>query len=552
MSTPVARTCTEIPAEGSDHAQTYDGKSISEYRSEWYEVTDHPSKNKPISEYRSAPAYVLLGDPGAGKTTEFRKECEELGDEAVYVTARNFVTLGLNYQPGQVLFIDGLDEIRAGKLDARVPLDKIRERLDNLGRPRFRISCRAADWLGPNDRQNLAYVSPDSKITVLRLDPLSDQAIRELLNRWIPNSDDAQEFEDKAVHRGLRPLLHNPKMLGLLAGAVGSGETWPDSRLETLEMACLKMAGEHNDEHKAARQGRENQVYNPEAVIDAAGYLCALTLLSNFDGYTLVSDSNDGAVEETGFASLDSLNSLKDTSDTFAHTSHDKLKRALSSKLFIAVGEGETRFVPCHRLVAEFLTGRHLTKLIEEGLPVQRVMSLMTGPHDGGVVTVLRGLSAWLATQSGGEARRQLIEADPVGVGLYGNIRNFTLEDKERLLRSLAEFTQRIPISRHQHQYGLARGGLVELFQDDTIWAFRSLASRDMAVSIRKILESQHDEVHNDWTAAAFVLKVLANAETSEKKELTDLESDLTKLEQPPDTVRDEASHPGRLHSYRP
>ena len=55
----------------------------------------------------------------------------------------------------------------------------------------------------------------------------------------------------------------------------------------------------------------------------------------------------------------------------------------------------------------------------------------MTSPADGRVVTELRGLSAWLAAYPG-EARRLLIDADPVGVGLYGDIGEFPKDDKSR------------------------------------------------------------------------------------------------------------------------
>jgi len=83
---------------------------------------------------------VLLGDPGAGKTTEFEEECRILGNSAHYVTARNFVTLDIGTRRewrDKVLFIDSLDEIRAGAPDARVPLDLIRNRLDRLRPPGF-------------------------------------------------------------------------------------------------------------------------------------------------------------------------------------------------------------------------------------------------------------------------------------------------------------------------------------------------------------------------------------------------------------------------------
>ena len=124
----------------------------------------------PLKEYREVPAYVLLGDPGAGKTTAFETEYEALADSALLIDARDFVTFDLEDHPewrGKTLFIDALDEVRAGSHDARTPFDAIRGRLDKLGRPRFRLSCREADWLGENDRKRLASVVPhDSHVTV--------------------------------------------------------------------------------------------------------------------------------------------------------------------------------------------------------------------------------------------------------------------------------------------------------------------------------------------------------------------------------------------------
>ena len=131
MSIIVPRTCTEISAE---------------------EANQHREReSRPLEAFRDVPAYVLLGDPGAGKTTAFEAECEALGERACLITARDFQTFDLQSHPewrDKTLFIDGLDEIRVGVNDARTPFDQIRGRLDALGKPRFRLSCREADWLG--------------------------------------------------------------------------------------------------------------------------------------------------------------------------------------------------------------------------------------------------------------------------------------------------------------------------------------------------------------------------------------------------------------------
>ena len=488
MSIPVLRTCTRIPSK--DEGQVFADDA------------------KPLSAYRSTPAYVLLGDPGAGKTTEFIQESEAVGDTAVRVTARSFVADVHSREEleGRTLFIDGLDEMRAGAADARVPLDKIRRRLVRLGRPRFRISCREADWLGPNDRRSLEEVSPDSTIKVLLLDQLSHKAKRELLADEI-GVHDVEAFEDEANRRGLGAMLGNPHELKLLADAVEHGGAWPDSRLESLDLACRKKATEHNSEHRAVARS-----HPPEAILDAAGHTCALLLLCGFEGTKLALPGAAADSVAGGFVPLDDLR------DATADQSRELLKAALSTTLFKP--DGETIRVPHHRQIAEFLAGRYLAKLISEGLPAPRVVALMTGRSDGRVVTVLRGLSAWLAAHSG-EARQQLIDADPVGIGLYGDLGAFTLHDRERLLRSLVEFAAQGPLFGHEWHDSRANE-----YRYSTGWAFRTLASTDLTEAIKRLLDSPADEAEPGRTAE-FILDVLANAETSEQESLAVLAPDL-------------------------
>src|SRR5260370_9715878 len=69
---------------------------------------------RPISAYDDAANIVLLGDPGAGKTHTFR-ECATRC-RGRYVTARAFLVTPAAKFDGN-LFIDGLDEKRAGRSD---------------------------------------------------------------------------------------------------------------------------------------------------------------------------------------------------------------------------------------------------------------------------------------------------------------------------------------------------------------------------------------------------------------------------------------------------
>ena len=112
------------------------------------------AKSGSLEDHRDALAYVLLGEPGAGKTTAFEMECDADPEGSERVSARDFVELDPESHPewrGKTLFIDGLDEMRTASGNWRRPLDSIRRSLESLGYPRFRLSCRAGEWLGEDD-----------------------------------------------------------------------------------------------------------------------------------------------------------------------------------------------------------------------------------------------------------------------------------------------------------------------------------------------------------------------------------------------------------------
>ncbi|MHB1358150.1 MAG: NACHT domain-containing protein [Rhodocyclaceae bacterium] len=403
MTTIVPRSCTEV-------------------------VGEQRTPGLPLAALRERPAYVLLGEPGAGKTTAFKQEAEVAG--TVAVTARDFVDLGPpdNWQ-GKPLFIDGLDEMRAGAADGRDHFGAIRRRLLELDRPPFRISCREADWRGASDQDALRRVAPDGKVAVVHLDDLTDVQIAQLLkeNHGV---DAPQGFIEQARERRLGGLLANPQTLRMLAEAVGP-EKWPDSLAETYALACEKLAEEPNKRHRDAR--RDNAVATA-AVLEAAGHVFAVQLLAGIAGF-----ARDPACTDAAHPAFEAIGlSLSPA-----------LKQALTSRLFESGGQEERR-EPAHRSIAEFLGAYFLAHRIDRsGLPLGRVVALMTA-EDGGVVADLRGLHAWLAVHSLA-TRPGCMARDPLGVVLYGDLHGFSTQDKQRLLSALGQEAKRYPMFRSQN-----------------------------------------------------------------------------------------------------
>ncbi|MBU1363702.1 MAG: hypothetical protein KKE51_07770 [Gammaproteobacteria bacterium] len=376
--------------------------------------------SQPLEELRHLAAWVLLGEPGAGKSKAFEQEA--LATEGHFISIAKF--LSDDPEPvwqDKTLYLDGLDETRASGGDTSILL-KVRAHLRKLGKPKFRIACRAADWFGSTDSQAIGDASPDGQLAVFALEPLNDSESREIL-RQNHGISDPDSFMGEARERGIDGLLQNPQTLRLLAESIHDGH-WPNTRQETFELACKKLAEEDS---KAHRLQQRDQAIPVERLMAAAGQLCAALLLSDKTGLALDTASADGH-----FPLIDELSP--------ADLSAARL--AVRRKLFGPSPDGQERVIPSHRSIAEFLAARWLARQIDDGgLPLRRVLSLFMG-RDERTVSGLRGLYGWLALHSRA-ARLRLIEADPVTVVVYGDVKPMPPEDKRKILAGLQQEAKR-------------------------------------------------------------------------------------------------------------
>ena len=381
---------------------------------------DVNERSAPLSDYENAAAYVLIAEPGAGKTTAFRTEAESHG--GTYVTVRNFLTFDDKPEwHDRTLFLDGLDESRAGTGDGRTPLNDIRRKLDRLGCPPFRLSCRWADWMAANDEKALKDVSPDCTVTVIRLDPLPEQDIKAILakNHGVEDTDG---FIKGARKRGLYPLLTNPQNLDLLAKSVSRGK-WPDSRKETFDQACRMLVREPNGEHLAANPSSADT----SQLIEAAGRLCAAQLFSGVAGYTLP----DRAEPDEDYPSFTDV----------CGEAYDASRKVIGTRLFVGVAPG--RLAPAHRQVAEFLAARYVSGLLDDGLPLGRILALITG-FDAELVPSFRNFASWLAVHNK-PSRKRLSQLDPSGLVYTGDRQTYSADEKRDIVRQLRRESYRNP-----------------------------------------------------------------------------------------------------------
>ena len=402
-----------------DTATTYVAPRTCTAIHESDETPEAKGSAAPLSEYANTAAYVLIAEPGAGKTTAFKTEAASNGGK--YVTVRNFRTFDDKPEWRETtLFLDGLDEARAGTEDGRTPLDDIRKKLYGLGCPPFRLSCRWADWMAANDKERLKEVSPDGTVIVFRLDPLSEPNVKAIL----ANShgvEDTDGFIKAARERGVDRLLRNPQNLDMLAKSVSQGK-WPDSRKETFDLACRMLVREPNGEHLAANPSSTDM----GLLIKEAGRLCAAQLLSGVAALPGTPEPDDDFPFFT---------------EVYGGVGDATARTVLGTRLFVGVSEG--KLAPAHRQIAEFLAAQYLSVNLGQGLPLGRILALITG-FDGELVPSFRNLTSWLAVHNK-QSRKTLSQLNPSGLIYDGDRLTYSADEKRDIVRNLRRESYRNP-----------------------------------------------------------------------------------------------------------
>jgi hypothetical protein len=444
-------------------------------------VTPHKDHGRasrmPIEALRDQYAYVLLGDPGIGKTTAFETEAAAAGTRVI--RARDFIHLksAADALRGQTIFIDGLDEMRAGKINGHTPLDAIRSRLDDMRPARFRISCRSANWLSESDRSSLQALLPvGEELGVFQLDELTELDIANLLKSRYSVAEPRAFMHEAERHR-LDDLLRNPQTLQLLAQAVGKNGDWPKSQRETYDLACKYLAAEPNQEHRAAKQ---SESINLNDLFDAAGYICTLHLIADIQSFS--------RLQLDGLIAL-GLNEIK-------NPDHLSIGTVVETRLFRDLGDNT--LAPAHRSIAEFLAARFVAGKLASTLSIGRVTALISGA-DGQIVSELRAFAAWLAVFSIA-FRKQHIPDDPLGILKYGDARNFSAQEKGELLAAIK--------TKSDSPLGFS--------WDDWHWSsFKDLATTDITTEFARILRAKPAS-RGDQTVARCVVRGLAQGDVME------------------------------------
>ncbi len=451
-------------------------RTVTPYVEATGETASQKQASVPLDSIRSQFAYILLGDPGMGKSSAFEVEAASAGAGVKPISAHDFIDLTQHAAAwaGKTIFIDGLDETRAGNNAGRTPLGAIRKKLDELGRPPFRLSCRAADWLGASDQAALQGVLPAGQtLSVFTLDPITDDDVETILanNHGVAHP---REFASAAGAHRLSALLKNPQTLELLAKAVEGGNKWPETRQEIYEMACTQLAAEPNKEHKAANRGHTRNIAD---IIAAAGYLCTLNLIAD------VQDFSMDAVASSQSMALDAIDNVEKL----------PLDAALHTRLFRIVGED--CFAPAHRSIAEYLAAKFIAEKIKGNLPAGRVLALICGA-DGGVVTGLRLFAAWLAVLSPAFRHRQIVD-DPMGLLSYSDVKGFSTNEKKQILATIK--------TKRDSPLGIQWG-------DWYTRGFSALATPDMSDEFAGLL-SVTPLTDGDQTVANCVVEALRDSE---------------------------------------
>jgi hypothetical protein len=334
-------------------------------------------------------AFILLGEPGMGKTCALKELAKQCGGEYLSVLDFNVDVA----QRSKFCYIDEFDQV-----DTKRDFALLKTNLKNRQISKFCVSSRAASW-DEKLTEALKTALQKKDINTYVLLPLTPIDQLTLLTEM-----GATTLLDPATREDLTALLGNPQVLKLFATALQLPHTKaPNTLSDIYRLASEKML--------AVTDGGE---YSTQQLLEAAGFLCAVMLLGNQTSLSLA-DLKDLAIENTP-----ALN---------------QLKFVLSQ---CAVFEKNTldTYQPIHRTVQEYLAAQYLHKrLSQDRFPASRLFGQVL-EKDQTILTPLAGMMGWLASMNGA-VFDYLVTRDIANLIAYVDLSCFSTLQKSRLLTAV-------------------------------------------------------------------------------------------------------------------
>ncbi len=382
---------------------------------------------------------IVLGEPGMGKS-ELMKEVGRRMNLRV-VPASLFIHSRRPEQylcDGKPLLIDGLDEAMTRQESETI--DHILAQLDALGSPDFILTCRAREWQTRHlTRINNLY---EKAPVVFSLQPLVRAQACDFLVHHYPALE-AERVLDHLDKHGVSELYHNPLLLDLM-GAVASRSSnleLPSTRSALFDSVVRGIWVEHNRDRSDPLQ-----YVSEEQAFDCAGAMMAGMLLAGSEAISL---TRPASVNETDIV-LAELTVLPGAGE--------HAREIVSSKLFRTISDERTK--PIHRVIAEFLAARWLTRQADNDRKRRRLLAQFQST--GRVPASFRGIHAWMAYHCPFLAN-EVIAMDPLGVLRYADTVNLSKALSLHLFESLKVLAQADPyFRRHDWDSHTAKGIVIE------------------------------------------------------------------------------------------
>lgn len=350
---------------------------------------------------------VILGAPGSGKSSLFKKYFEENQSTTKNLKVKEFIRLAVNINEDiKVLLLDGLDEFRVVSRDKTFVLSELGHKLNGLLELhkdlKIVISCREMDWYGESDK-NALKDQINFEAVLFNILPLNKDQQEELST--LLQIENQEEFLDKFYEKG---FLDNPQMFWMLSEIWKNNRDNISSKINLYKQFILKTR-ENNLEHQQVIESIE-----PDQLLKVIGYMAFYYIFSAIDEY------NEEVVDQ-----------IVKAESSF---SKELILNVLKTRIF-----SEQQFI--HRTIAEFALANYIYNYkLATDIDKARIKSLFI--KNNRIPTELRGTYAWLCSISGDLG---LINVDPYYQAIHGDNSLFSFEVKSQIIKAVREYSKSNP-----------------------------------------------------------------------------------------------------------